>query len=120
MQSAHDLRAALAEHLPLPPPAFFVLFALAEGGKHGYRIMKDVKVLSSGALSLGPATLYTTIGRLVDRGFVVETAAPEESRRRTYELSPAGSALLQAEFQRQADGLALAQQKKVFAPEGPR
>ena len=62
-----------SEDLPLPPAAFFVLFALAESDKHGYRIMQDVKTLSVGSVSIGPATLYTTtIQRLVDRGFIVE------------------------------------------------
>lgn len=61
-----------AEHLPLTLAAFFVLFALAEGERHGYRIMQDVRELSAGSVSMEPATLYTTIQRLVDRGFVVE------------------------------------------------
>ena len=104
-----------AEHLPLPPAAFFVLFALAEGERHGYRIMQDVRDLSAGSVSMGPATLYTTIQRLVDRGFVVEVDSPLHTRRRMYSLTSAGSGLLQAEFQRQADVLALARKRKVFA-----
>lgn len=84
MQSGADLKKACLEHLPLPPAPFFVLFALAEGEKHGYRIMQDVKLLSSGSVSLGAATLYTTIQRLVDRGFIVEIDAPQKTRRRTY------------------------------------
>ena len=103
-----------AEHLPLPPAAFFVLFALADSDKHGYRIMQDVKTLSAGSVSIGPATLYTTIQRLVDRGFVVEVESREHTRRRMYSLTSAGSGLLQAEFQRQADVLALAKSRRIF------
>jgi DNA-binding PadR family transcriptional regulator len=103
-----------AEHLPLPPAAFFVLFALAEGERHGYRIMQDVRELSAGSVSIGPATLYTTIQRLVDRGFVVEVDSPQHTRRRMYSLTSAGSGLLHAEFQRQTDVLALAKKRRVF------
>jgi DNA-binding PadR family transcriptional regulator len=104
-----------AEHLPLPPAAFFVLFALAEGEKHGYRIMQDVRTLSAGSVSIGPATLYTTIQRLVERAFVVEVESRQHTRRRMYSLTSAGTGLLNAEFQRQADVLALAKKRRVFA-----
>jgi DNA-binding PadR family transcriptional regulator len=107
-----------AEHLPLPPAAFFVLFALAESNKHGYRIMQDVKTLSASSVSIGPATLYTTIQRLVDLGFVVEVESRQHTRRRMYSLTSAGDGLLQAEFQRQADVLALAKSRRVFVTGG--
>ena len=103
-----------AEHLPLTSAAFFILFALAEGERHGYRIMQDVRELSAGSVSMGPATLYTTIQRLTDRCFVVEVDSPLHTRRRMYSLSSAGSGLLHAEFQRQADVLSLARKRKVF------
>ena len=103
-----------AEHLPLPPAAFFILFALAEGERHGYRIMQDIRELSAGSVSIGPATLYTTIQRLMDRSFIVEVDSHEHSRRRLYSLSSAGSGLLRAEFQRQTDVLALAKKRRVF------
>src|SRR5271156_3211421 len=103
-----------AEFLPLPPAAFFILFAMAEGEKHGYRIMQDVRTLSSESVSMGPATLYTTIQRLVDRGFVVEVESRQHTRRRMYNLTSQGKGLLQAEFQRQADVLALAKRRRLF------
>src|SRR5271170_1039362 len=103
-----------AEFLPLPPAAFFILFALAEGERHGYRIMQDVRELSAGSVSMGPATLYTTIQRLVDRGFVVEVESRQHTRRRMYSLTSAGSGLLHAEFQRQTDVLALAKRRRIF------
>jgi DNA-binding PadR family transcriptional regulator len=103
-----------SEYLPLPPAAFFVLFALAEGERHGYRIMQDVRELSAGSVSMGPATLYTTIQRLVDRGFVVEVESRQHTRRRMYSLTSAGSGLLHAEFQRQTDVLALAKRRRIF------
>jgi hypothetical protein len=78
----------LQEMLPLSPAAFFVLFALADGEKHGYLIMQEVKVLSDGKLQM--------------------------DRRRNYRLTRAGKQLLNAEFSRQNEVLLLAKAKKVF------
>ncbi len=102
------------ECLPLAPSQFFVLFALAEGEKHGYKIMQDVKLLSNGALSMGPATLYTTIQKLSDEGFIEEISSRASDRRRTYRLRANGKRLLDAEFSRQHEVLLLAKRKKIF------
>ena len=32
--------------IPLTPAVFFILLALADGEKHGYAIMQEVKILS--------------------------------------------------------------------------
>lgn len=63
---------------------------------------------------MGPATLYTTVQRLVDRGFVVEVDSLQHTRRRMYSLTSAGIGLLHAEFQRQTDVLTLAKRRRVF------
>ena len=63
----------------LPPASFFVLFALGEGDKHGYAIMQDSRKLSDGSFRMGPATLYTTIQRLLDAGWIEEVDGPAES-----------------------------------------
>lgn len=108
----------LLELLPLAPSQFFVLFALAEGEKHGYRIMQDVNLLSNGTLRMGPATLYTTIQKLSDLGFIEEISSRADDRRRTYRLKGKGRRLLDAEFSRQHDVLALAKRRKVFSAGG--
>jgi DNA-binding PadR family transcriptional regulator len=104
----------LMENLPLPTAQFFVLFALAEGEKHGYRIMQEIRELSGGIFSAGPATLYTTIKKLSDQGLISEISGSTEDRRRTYALSPAGRRLLGAEFRRQQQLLDLARRKKLL------
>lgn len=100
--------------LPLSPVVFFVLFALADGEKHGYLIMQEVAVLSDRKLRIGPATLYTTIQRLVDRLLVEETDKEAGGRRRYYRLTGAGRELLTAELDRQAAVLRLARSKKLM------
>jgi DNA-binding PadR family transcriptional regulator len=104
----------LLENLPLPTASFFVLFALAEEEKHGYRIMLDIRELSGGTFSVGPATLYTTIKKLSDQGLISETSNSGEDRRRTYALTRAGKRLLGAEFHRQQQLLDLARRKRVL------
>jgi DNA-binding PadR family transcriptional regulator len=104
----------LQEMLPLSPAAFFVLFALADGDKHGYLIMQEVKVLSDYKFQMGPATLYTTIQKLADKSFIEEVENDSQHRRRNYRLTRAGKKLLNAEFSRQNEVLLLAKAKKVF------
>jgi Fe2+ or Zn2+ uptake regulation protein len=69
------------QHLfPLTPAVFFILFALAEGEKHGYAIMQQVAILSDGQFRMGPATLYTTIQRLLELSLIEETATEAGGR----------------------------------------
>lgn len=87
---------------PLAPAAFYILFALAGGEKHGYAIMRDVREAAENGFEIGPATLYTTIQRLLDSGWIEETKSPEgsDSRRRYYALTKTGNTTLQTELQR--------------------
>src|SRR5580693_8789286 len=114
MNRSASLNNDLQEMLPLPPAIFFVLFALADGDKHGYLIMQEVKVLSDGKLQMGPATLYTTIQKLADQSFIEEVENDSRDRRRNYRLTRTGKQLLNAEFSRQNEVLLLAKAKKVF------
>ena len=86
---------------PLQPATFLVLLALTGGDRHGYGIMQDVRKLDS-AFELGPATLYTTIQRLLEGGWIKEVSGPEsgERRRRYYRISREGNSVLNAELQR--------------------
>jgi DNA-binding PadR family transcriptional regulator len=100
------------EKLPLSAATFFALFSLAEGPKHGYKIMLDIRELSAGTFSVGPATLYTTLKRLSEQGLIKEILESQNERRRTYSLTSAGQRLLQAEFHRQQQLLDLARRKR--------
>jgi DNA-binding PadR family transcriptional regulator len=87
---------------PLAPAAFLILFALATGDKHGYAIMQEARKLSDGAFQLGPATLYTTIQRLLDSDRIREVPGPKDgdSRRKYYRLTGVGKTALNAELAR--------------------
>jgi DNA-binding PadR family transcriptional regulator len=118
MSPSVSLNSDFQEMLPLSPAVFFVLFALADGEKHGYLIMQEIKVLSDGKLQIGPATLYTTIQKLADQAFIEEVENDSEGRRRSYRLTRAGRQLLNAEFSRQNEVLLLAKAKKLFPLRG--
>ena len=105
--------------LPLTPAVFFVLFALADGRKHGYAIMQNVRVLSDEKVRLGPGTLYSTIQRLFEWDLIEETEgtgepSDHESRRRYYKLTAMGRDVLKAELRRMDSVMRLAKKKKLF------
>jgi DNA-binding PadR family transcriptional regulator len=87
---------------PLPPATFWILFALATGDKHGYAIMQETRKLSDGQFQMGPATLYTTIQRLVDSAWIEEVPGPKDgdARRRYYRLAKPGKSALHHEIER--------------------
>lgn len=79
--------------------AVAVLQALASGHRHGFDII--------GATGLPSASVYPTLGKLEDAGFVASTweshmKAREDKRppRRYYELRPAGRKALASELDR--------------------
>jgi DNA-binding PadR family transcriptional regulator len=71
-------------------PALLILGSLASGPKHGYAIVQDTE--NSVGITLGPGTLYGALARLEERGHV--RALPGEDRRRPYEITAAGAAVL--------------------------
>src|SRR5260370_32338 len=81
---------------PLRTAVFFILFALADGEKHGYAIMQQTRTLSDDRFRMGPGTLYTTIQRLLELALIQEVldSGERESRRRYYRLTRQGRALL--------------------------
>jgi DNA-binding PadR family transcriptional regulator len=107
--------------LPLSPAVFYILFALAEGEKHGYAIMKEVETISGGQFTMGPGTLYTTIQRLLELGLIEETstASGSERRRRCYRLSRIGRGTLEAELDRM-ESLVRSAQRRKLAPREAR
>jgi|SRR6185437_12060771 len=87
---------------PLNMAVFFILFALADGEKHGYAIMREVKRHSENGFRLGPAKLYTTIQKLLEQSLIEESEGDRDadSRRRYYGLTSQGRQTLEAELAR--------------------
>jgi len=91
--------------LPLPPPVFHILIALAPGPVHGYAIMRDVKERTDGRLRLGPGTLYGSIKRMLEQGLIEEVRSRagqdgDDERRRYYRITRRGRRAAEAEAAR--------------------
>jgi DNA-binding PadR family transcriptional regulator len=86
-------------------PALLVLASLADGDKHGYAIMEDIRRFAD--VRLGPGTLYGAITRLEQQGLIrpVETSG----RRQPYHITVQGRRHLQrqAEILRHVSNTAL-------------
>ena len=116
MPASNRVPDGLQHLLPLTPAVFFILFALADGQKHGYAIMQTVSRISDNQFRMGPGTLYTTIQRLLDLGLIEETQSTggqsdRENRRRYYKLTRTGKALLAADLSRMESVVRLARNK---------
>lgn len=87
---------------PLTPAVMHVLLSLSGGDRHGYGILKDVRRQSEGRVKLGPGTIYGTLQRLMELGWVEETDAPAtvDERRKYYRLTRAGRDAVKAEVDR--------------------
>lgn len=93
------------DFLPLTPAVFHVLLALADGERHGYAIMQFVAEATQGRLTLGPGTLYGTLKRLLESGWIEEhderpDPALDDERRRYYRLTGLGQQIAAAEARR--------------------
>ena len=118
MLTANRIPDDLQHLLPLTPAVFFILFALADGEKHGYAIMQSVSRINDNQFRMGPGTLYATIQRLLDLGLIKETESAggqsdHETRRRYYKLARTGRAVLASDLSRMESMVRLARDKKL-------
>jgi len=105
--------------LPLTPPVFHILVALAGEERHGYGIMQEVQIATEGQLRMGPGTLYGTIKRMLGAQLIKESDErpdPEldDERRRYYRITDFGRKVLSAEAQRMSSLLKIARAKHIL------
>ncbi len=108
------------EFLPLTHLTYHVLLVLAGTKLHGYGIIKEVADGTGGAMDLETGTLYAAIKRLRDEGLLDVADAPAEvstadSRRRYYRLTKLGRTVLEAESDRLAQLVRLAEEKNLVS-----
>jgi DNA-binding PadR family transcriptional regulator len=89
---------------PLSEATFYILLSMSPTPKHGYAILKEVRYLSGGRVTLSTGTLYGAIRRLLEQGWIerAEDPLPDQTnrKRQTYTLTRAGRRLLDAEVGR--------------------
>jgi DNA-binding PadR family transcriptional regulator len=94
----------------MTPLFFHLLLSLVRGARHGYAMMREVEERTGGRVGIGPSSLYYSLGRLEEAGWIAETEAgeeeseaPHEERRRYYRLTGRGRARLEEETSALAD-----------------
>lgn len=87
-------------HLPLAPRDLLILAVLVEAPLHGYGLIKAVEERSRFGVRLDPANLYRVLRRMSELGWIRQAPVDPDSRRRTYEISSDGKAVLSAELAR--------------------
>lgn len=75
-------------------PTLLILASLADGEKHGYAMVEDIRTFAG--VRLGPGTLYGAITRLEGLGWIRPLAAND--RRRPYRITAEGRRHLKAQL----------------------
>ncbi len=77
---------------------FYVLMALSHSPMCGIDIAAWITEKTKGRVSLGPATLYTILGKFLKEDYISETEV--EGRKRTYRITDKGIDAYRTELQR--------------------
>jgi DNA-binding PadR family transcriptional regulator len=95
-------------------PTFLILTALADGPRHGYGVIQEVRDVSGGRVKLLTGTLYTALDRLTAEGLIeLDHEEQVDGRgRRYFRLTTDGLGALRAETIRLRD-LATAAEKRL-------
>ena len=77
---------------------FYVLMALSKSPMCGIDAAAWITQRTRGRVSLGPATLYTVLGKFEKEGYIAETEV--EGRKRTYRITSKGLDAYRSELER--------------------
>ena len=77
---------------------FYVLMALSKSPMCGIDAAAWITQRTRGRVSLGPATLYTVLGKFEKEGYIAETEV--DGRKRTYRITSKGLDAYRAELER--------------------
>lgn len=81
--------------------AFYILSTVIKEN-HGYVIMKTIEDLTEGRVSIGPASLYTTLRKLLDADLISLIETSDESTK-TYKITLKGIKVLEEDIKRKKD-----------------
>ena len=77
---------------------FYVLMALGSGPMCGIDIADEIQRCTGGRLRIGPATLYTLLGKFEKEKYIEEVSV--EGRKRTYRITGKGRTAYREELER--------------------
>lgn len=91
----------------LTDSAFYILSSLIEE-KHGYLIMKTIEEHTSNRVTIGPASLYTTLKKLLIAE-LVELSSDADKNKKVYRITNKGREMLEKEIERKKQMVKFAQ-----------
>ncbi|APC83188.1 PadR family transcriptional regulator [Clostridium botulinum] len=91
----------------LTDSAFYILASVIEE-KHGYLIMKDIEKFTNNEVVIGPASLYTTLKKLLISG-LVELNPNIHENKKVYRITDKGKEMLVQEINRKKQMITFAE-----------
>lgn len=91
----------------LTDTAYYILLSLLEA-KHGYLIMQTIEEMTSHQFSIGPASMYTTIKKLLSAE-LIQLYDDQDPKRKSYIATEKGIELLKKEVKRRREMVLLAE-----------
>jgi DNA-binding PadR family transcriptional regulator len=90
---------------PLPPLFLQILVTLADGERHGYAILREIRSRANVALDPGAGSLYGAIQKLLNEGAIEECSERpdprlDDKRRRYYRITEFGRRIATEEVER--------------------
>jgi DNA-binding PadR family transcriptional regulator len=90
---------------PLSPLLLHILATLADGERHGYAILREIRSRSNAALDPGAGSLYAAIQKLLNEGAIEECSQRpdphlDDKRRRYYQITALGRRIATEEVER--------------------
>ncbi|SHE93938.1 DNA-binding transcriptional regulator, PadR family [Seinonella peptonophila] len=79
--------------------SYYILLSLIEA-KHGYLIMKTIDQMTDHQFTIGPASMYTTIKKLLAAKLISEIGGTGDRNKKTYVTTKKGLELLQKDVER--------------------
>lgn len=86
---------------------FYIMAALTKP-KHGYAIMSLIEETTNGAITIGPASMYTIIKKLLKQEWIYLYDG-SNARRKTYLLTDKGEAVLKEDLRSRKQMIHLAE-----------
>lgn len=87
----------MAKTEQLTESMFYIMAALTQP-RHGYAIMNLIEETTDGAVTIGPASMYTIIKKLLKQEWI-SLYNEADSRRKTYQLTERGRDVLAEDLQ---------------------
>lgn len=84
-------------YMPMTETAFYILLCLKEPN-HGYGIIQKVEEMTDGEIRLAPGTMYGSLSKMEKDGVI--RFVREEEKRKIYQITELGIAVLQIELKR--------------------